>query len=96
MTEKAVVKWPIMQISTLLRTTPYWEHVTQRVQTKIFAFSRHFPSYNRVSVTTNIKNSGLLVRIQDGDEENSASRRKLGRIKGNFAAVLDGTENKSM
>ena len=64
--------------------------------TKIFAFSRHFPSYNRVSVTTNIKNSGLLVRIQDGDEENSASRRKLGRIKGNFAAALDGTENKLM
>ena len=24
-----------------LFTTPYWEHVTKRVQTKIFAFSRH-------------------------------------------------------
>ena len=60
-----------------LFTTPYWKHVTKRVQTKIFAFSRHVPSYNRVSVTTNIKNSGLLVRIQDDDEENSAARWKL-------------------
>ena len=25
--------------------------------------------YNQISVTTNIKNSGLLVRIQDGDKE---------------------------
>ena len=40
-------------------------------------FSRHFPCYHRVSVTTNIKNSGLLVSIQDGDEENSAAQRKL-------------------
>ena len=44
---------------------------------KIFVFSRHFPCYNRISVTSNIKNSGLLVIIQDGDEENSAVRRKL-------------------
>ena len=43
--------------------TPYWEHVTQRVQTKIFVFSRHFPCYNRINVTTNIKNSGLLARL---------------------------------
>ena len=41
-------------------------------------FSRDFPCYHQVSVTTiNIKNSGLLVRSQDGDEENSAARRKL-------------------
>ena len=60
-----------------LFTTPYWEQATQQVQTTIFEFSRRFPCYNRVSVTTNIKNSGLFVRIQDGDEENSAARRKL-------------------
>ena len=47
---------------------------------KIFALFRHVPCYNRVSVTTNIKNSGLLVRIQDDDEENSAARRKLRAI----------------
>ena len=35
------------------------EHITKGVQTKIFAFSR----YNLVSVTTDIKDSGLLVRI---------------------------------
>ena len=57
--------------------TPYWEHVTQWVQTKFFVFSRNFPYYNQISVTTNIKNSGLLIRIQDGDEENSTARRKL-------------------
>ena len=51
-----------------------------RVQMKIFALFRHVPCYNRVSVTTNIKNSGLLVRIQDDDEENSAARRKLRAI----------------
>ena len=60
---------------------PKWrhieEHVMQRVQAKIFIFSRHFPCYNWVSNTTNIKNNGLLVRIQDGDEENSAAQRKL-------------------
>ena len=33
------------------------EHITKGVQTKIFAFSR----YNLVSVTTDIKDSGLLV-----------------------------------
>ena len=65
-------------------TTPHWEHVTQRVQTKIFVFSRQFSCYNRVSVTTNMTNSGLLVRIQDGDEENSAVRRKLTVNKGQF------------
>ena len=51
-----------------------------RVKMKIFALFRHVPCYNRVSVTTNIKNSGLLVRIQDDDEENSAARRKLRAI----------------
>ena len=60
-----------------LFTTPYWEHVTHQVETKIFVFSRHFLCYNRVSVTTNIKNSGLLVRIQDDDKKKSAARRKL-------------------
>ena len=80
----------------MLFTTPYWEHVTQRVQTKIFIFSRHFPCYNRVSVTTNIKNSGLLIRIQDGDKERAQRDKNQGRIKGNFVAVLDCTENKSM
>ena len=54
--------------------TPYREHITQQVETEILVFSRHFSCYNRVSVTTNIKNSGLLVRIQDGNEENSAAR----------------------
>ena len=49
----------------------------QRVQMQIFVFSHHFRGYNRVSVTTNIKKGGLLVRIQDDDEEDSASRRKL-------------------
>ena len=85
MTDKAVVKGPVMQISALLRPktlfkTPYREYVTKRVQMKIFELSRHVPCYNRVSVTTNINNSGLLVRIQDGDEENSAARRKLRAI----------------
>ena len=59
-------------------------------------FSRHLPCYNRISVTTNIKNSGLLVRIQDGDEKTAQRDENQGRIKGNFAAVLDRTENKSM
>ena len=85
MTDKAAVKGPVMQISALLRpktlfTTPYREYVTIRVQMIIFALFRHVPCYNRVSVTTNIKNSGLLVRIQDDDEENSAARRKLRAI----------------
>ena len=48
---------------------------------KILVFSRHFPCYNRISATTNIKKSGLVVRIQDGDEENSAARRKLSQFK---------------
>ena len=43
-------------------------------------FSRHIPSYNWVSVTTNIKNSGLLVRIQDGDEK--TAQRSATEIKG--------------
>ena len=46
----------------------------QRVQTEIFVFSCHFPCYNRV--TRNIKNSDLLVRIQNGDKENSAVQQK--------------------
>ena len=41
--------------------------------------------YNQVSVTTNIKDSGLILRIQDGDEENSAGRRNLRANKGKFA-----------
>ena len=49
----------------------------QRVQMQIFVFSHHFRGYNRVSVTTNIKKGGLLVRIQDGDEENSTVHQKL-------------------
>ena len=60
-----------------LFTTPYWEDVMQRVQRKIFVFSRHFPCYNRISVTTNIKNSSLLVRNQDGNEVYTAAQQKL-------------------
>ena len=47
---------------------------------KIFAFSHHFPCYNQVSVTTNIKDSSLLVRIQDSEKENSAAWWKLRAI----------------
>ena len=71
-----------------MSTTPYWEHVKQRVQTIIFVFSHHFSCYNWISVTTNIKNSGLLVRIQDGDEENSSARRKLRANWGQFSGCL--------
>lgn len=49
---------------------------------------------NRLSVATNIEISGLHVRIQDGNEENSAT--SAAKIKGNFSAVLDHTENKLM
>ena len=38
-------------------------HQLKQVQTKIFAFRRLFPCYNRVIVTTNIKISGLLVTL---------------------------------
>ena len=58
----------------------------QQVQTKIFVFSCHFPYYNQVSVTTNIKNNGLLIRIQDGScEENSVVRRHL---RANLRTIL--------
>ena len=80
----------VAKVKTLF-TTPYWEDVTQQVQRNIFVFSCPFLCYNRISVSTNIKNSGLLVRIQDGNEVYTAAQR----IKGNFAAVLDRTENKS-
>ena len=56
--------------------TPYWEHVTQRVQTKIFVFSFLFSCYNRLNVTSNIKNSCFLIRIKDGDEESKATKIK--------------------
>ena len=39
--------------------------------------------YNQISVTTNIKNSGLLVRIQDGDMVT-------------FCGCVGRTENESM
>ena len=59
-------------------TTPYWEHVTQRVQTRIFAFSRHVPFCNLVSVTTNIiKNSGF--------RKNSRWRRRKQRSATNLS-----------
>ena len=86
MTDKAAVKindvlgnlTRCFQAKTLF-TTPYWEDVMKRVQMKIFAISCRGPCYNWVSVTTNNKNSGLLVRIQDGDKQNSAAeRQKLG------------------
>ena len=52
------------------------------------------------SVSQTFKNSCLLVRVQDGDEEYSAAQQKLRvnyiLIKGNFAATLDHTENKLM
>ena len=41
---------------------------------KIFTFSCYILCNNQVSVTTNIKNNSLLVRIQDGDEENTTVR----------------------
>ena len=66
----------IAKVKILFRK-PYWEHFMKRVQMEIFTFYRHVPHYNRVSVTTNIKNSSLLVRIQGGDEENSTERREL-------------------
>ena len=56
---------------------PNWQNITKQVQTKIFAFSCHIVCYNRVSVTINIKDSGLLVRIEDSDEENSIAWQKL-------------------
>ena len=42
-------------------------------------FSRLLATFRATigSVSTNIKNSGLLARIQDGDEENRAAPRKL-------------------
>ena len=54
----------------------------KQVQTKIFAFSRHVPCYNWA------RNRGFLVKIQYGNKENS--------VVGNFAAVLECTENKLM
>ena len=63
---------------------------------EMLQFSQMNTGYNRVSVTTNIKNSGLLIRIQDGDEERAQCDENQGRIKGNFVAVFDRTENKSM
>ena len=66
----------VAKAKTLL-TTPYGKDVMQRVQRKIFVFSRHFPCYNRISVTTNIKNSSLLVRNQDGNEVYTAAQQKL-------------------
>ena len=54
----------------------------KQVQKKIFAFSCHVPCYNWV------RSRGFLVKIQDGNKENS--------IVGNFAAVLECTENKLM
>ena len=54
----------------------------KQVQTKIFAFSRHVPCYNWV------RNRGFVVKIQDGNKENS--------VVGNFAAALECTENKLM
>ena len=46
--------------------TPFWEHVMQRVQTKIFTFSCHFPcSIRSVSQQTfTCKNSSLRQRKQ--------------------------------
>ena len=82
MADKAVVKGPIMQIGKLLRL----KHCLRRhiestsrneFKRKVSHFLATFRATDRVSVTTNIKNSGLLVRIQDGDEENSAARQKL-------------------
>ena len=64
----------------ILFMKPYWEHFMKRVQMKIFTFYRDVPHYNRVSVTTNIKNSSLLIKIQDGDEENSTEWRELRAI----------------
>ena len=37
-----------------------------------FIISRHFLFYNRVRVTKKIKNSGLLVRIQDSNKAKTA------------------------
>ena len=59
---------------------------------KIFTFYRHVPYCNWVSVTTNINNSSLLIRIQGGDEENRTERQKLRANLGDFVAALDHSE----
>ena len=69
MTDKPAVKWQIIQMNVSLRLKhclhmPYWEHVINQVQAKILALSCLILCYNRVSVTTNIKNSGLFTRVQ--------------------------------
>ena len=61
---------------------PYWEHIMKQVQTKIFAFSRHVPCYNWV------RNRGFLVKIQDGNKENSLERRKLRANNGEFCGCV--------
>ena len=48
------------------------------VQRKIFAFSCHFPCYNHVTVTTNIKNSRWRWR----------KRHSTTKIKGELRAIL--------
>ena len=75
-------KAAVMQISTFLRLKHclrrHIESTSSNEFKRRFSYSlATFPCYNWISVTTNITNSGLLVRIQDGDEGNSAARRKL-------------------
>ena len=86
MTDKPAVKWQIIQMTMSLRLKhclhmPYWEHVINQVQAKIFALSCLIPRYNRVSVTTNIKNSGYS---QEFNKVNSVVRWKFRANLGQF------------
>ena len=81
-----------MQISTLLGLKHCLRHFIENTsrnefKRRFFVFSCHFPCYNRISVTINIKNSGLLVRIQ-GNEEHSAAQRKLRVSLGQFCSCV--------
>ena len=81
-----------MQISTLLGLKHCLWHFIENTprnefKRRFFVFSCHFPCYNQISVTTNIKNSGLLVRIQ-GKEEHSAAQRKLRVSLGQFCSCV--------
>lgn len=102
MTDKAAVKWQIMHLTALLRLKhclqmPYWswEHVMNKFKRRFSHFLALIPCYNWDSASTNIKNSGLFIRIQDGNKVNSVVRWKFrANLRQFWGCIIDHTENK--
>ena len=101
MTDKAVVKWPIMQMSTLLRLKHCLRrHIERTARNEFKRRFSHFLATFRATIGSvsqqTLRTAVCSQEFKMATKKSGQRNENEGRIRGNFAAALDRTENKLM